>query len=386
MTYTIADQYIEKLTKKAKAIQRKCASLGLPFTFEVKEATAIAYTDEESHQTTYYAAHVVEIEGVAKIEGWTFVAKIEHTPTGNVIKCAPDMECPKEYWDAKPHCDHCHTARDRYETFVIVDGKGNYKQVGRSCLRIYTDGLDAEACAQFAELAHTVQEESECFRVGGQVLYSLRHIVASAYELITKEGYYKDQLDWKIDRMLNWREGSAGISCQDALEAHKDVVEDIINNARILVPTNDYLHNVHVIFQQDFTEESRRIIIASYVNSYIKQIMQRKEMADRKPSNFVGEIGERITITIPVVKGNAFRVLYTKSFSATYYQESVTYVVEMVDADGNVFIWNASVNPLEAIKEAVDAGAKAITLKATVKEHSEFKGVKQTKVTRCALA
>ena len=50
---------------------------------------------------------------------------------------------------------------------------------------------------------------------------------------------------------------------------------------------------------------------------------------------------------------------------------------KLVDVDGNIFIWYAS-RPCSA------TGGE--TIKATVKDHGERNGVKQTIVTRCSIA
>ena len=58
-------------------------------------------------------------------------------------------------------------------------------------------------------------------------------------------------------------------------------------------------------------------------------------------------------------------------------QWGVTYLYKLVDVDGNIFIWYAS-RPCSA------TGGE--TIKATVKDHGERNGVKQTIVTRCSVA
>src|SRR6188474_1381037 len=69
-----------------------------------------------------------------RANGWTFVAKIEHTVAGNLISCAPGETLDESYRTAKAHCDHCNTQRGRTETFVIRSPEGELKQIGRNCL------------------------------------------------------------------------------------------------------------------------------------------------------------------------------------------------------------------------------------------------------------
>ena len=51
-----------------------------------------------------------------------------------------------------------------------------------------------------------------------------------------------------------------------------------------------------------------------------------------------------------------------------------TYLYKIIDTAGNVLIWYAS--------RCIDAAKK---IKATIKDHSERDGVKQTIVTRCSV-
>lgn len=77
----------------------------------------------------------------------------------------------------------------------------------------------------------------------------------------------------------------------------------------------------------------------------------------------VGEEKERIETTLTVNR------VFPKETNF-----GVTYIYHMNDPNGNYFVWFASTAALE-VGETYD-------VKATVKQHSEFNGVKQTVVTR----
>ena len=84
-------------------------------------------------------------------------------------------------------------------------------------------------------------------------------------------------------------------------------------------------------------------------------------------SVFVGDVGQRITL-------KAATVALLSSWDGYY---GTTWLYKFVDESGNVYIWYAS-RPCTA-----EDGA---TIKATVKDHNERDGVKQTIVTRCCIA
>jgi hypothetical protein len=90
-------------------------------------------------------------------------------------------------------------------------------------------------------------------------------------------------------------------------------------------------------------------------------------------STHVGAIGERREFTATV--------RFTKFFENTdgrYYSAGWTLTM-MDDNAGNVLVWKGS-----GFGDDITRGSK-ITFKATVKDHSEYKGVKQTIVTRAKL-
>ena len=87
--------------------------------------------------------------------------------------------------------------------------------------------------------------------------------------------------------------------------------------------------------------------------------------AERHTSQYVGEIGERLTIDVAEMS------LLT-SWEGDW---GWTYLYKIVDVQGNVMIWYAS--------RCIDDAKK---IKATVKNHSERDGVRQTIITRCSVA
>jgi len=99
----------------------------------------------------------------------------------------------------------------------------------------------------------------------------------------------------------------------------------------------------------------------------LKWDAKRDETAARKAlSQYVGTPGDKIELDVEV-KG-------VWSFQSKFSYYGRTYINKMVDADGNVIVWKTSSTSLEE-------GAK-IRIKATVKEHSEYRGEKQTVVLR----
>ena len=105
--------------------------------------------------------------------------------------------------------------------------------------------------------------------------------------------------------------------------------------------------------------ENDHILPESQVRAYIESLMY-------EPSNseYVGEIGERIEEVLTVTKAFTFD---------GYYGTSTMHIME--NADGNVFVWTTA-------SKSFPEG-KVMTLRGTIKDHREYKGTKQTILTRC---
>lgn len=89
----------------------------------------------------------------------------------------------------------------------------------------------------------------------------------------------------------------------------------------------------------------------------------------REPSysEYVGEIGQKITVQVKVMKNRAFCSRFGESHIHTF-----------EDENKNVYVWSTAAKSL-------DEGS-TLTLTGTIKDHSEYNGVKQTVLTRCKVA
>lgn len=99
-------------------------------------------------------------------------------------------------------------------------------------------------------------------------------------------------------------------------------------------------------------------------------------------SEYVGEVGKRMKNIKLTFKGSR-----TWETHFTYYGET-QYLHKFEDENGNALVWKTS-NPLDKIvddKYVRINEDEEITVAATVKEHSEYDGIKQTVLTRVKIA
>ena len=159
MIYEIYEGNMERLEKKLTRIANKCKKYGCDFKYEQVGETFREIKDDKGNIITARFVQI-DVEGKALINDWEFIASVEHTEEGNIIKRANNaVEVPERYYNSKPVCEHCNSRRARKDTYIVRNVKsGEFKQVGKSCLKDFTNGMSAEGIAHYMSLFDAVIE------------------------------------------------------------------------------------------------------------------------------------------------------------------------------------------------------------------------------------
>ena len=106
--------------------------------------------------------------------------------------------------------------------------------------------------------------------------------------------------------------------------------------------------------------------MASAIVAYNRELAKRQEREQAAVSEHIGEVKQRITTEVTVLDTKWIETQYGGSM-----------LVKMVTPEGNRLAWFASNPP-----DCVEIGAQ-LNLTGTVKDHKEFRGAKETNLTRC---
>ena len=412
MNYSIPECNMENLEKKLKRIQNKCVKYGCEFKYErigehFEEKTIYDYDDviaEVNGQRVYRSwTEIVkfidiDVEGVAAINGWRFAASLEYTEKGNIISGISDLEIPKRFYDCAPWCEHCKTARDRKYSYVVYnEGTGEFKQVGKACLRDFTHGLSAEIAAMSESFLKECEEASEWKSLGGftRNYYEVAEYAKYVAETIRIFGYRKNdgigestasqaknflrcELGARVPEWVRAEYTGAvakGFNSKnkESAELAKTVLEWIVNNEK----DNNYFHNLKVACSLEFCSPSDLGLIASAFPAYNRELeyeaerreREEKAAAEKASSSWLGNVGERIS----------FKIADFRSITSWETQWGTVSVFKLIDEDGHVCTWKTG-NWFSA-EECIGK-----TVKATIKELKEYCGVKQTEITRARIA
>lgn len=159
----------------------------------------------------------------------------------------------------------------------------------------------------------------------------------------------------------------------------RNIRNELINFFKNEDSSDWYFLRIKSALQNDYiTKED--IGIVSYAYQFYASYLERKAKRDalkaekekvleveRQTSNYIGNVGDRITIKNAAVN-------YVKRIESQF---GTCYLYKIVDELKNIYIWFSSNGNCE------DSDSSYVT--GTIKAHKEFDGVKQTVLTRCKI-
>lgn len=381
--YIIPNYKMPELQKQIQRIRNK----GAHVTFDIIN-NSIAVPAESLGDDVTIECSEVEVEGRYHINGWSFVGTIEHASPSNIIRLADFSfaeRIPERYRHAGRDCEHCHIRRDRNDTYLVYnEDSDEFKQVGRTCLKGYTNGLDAEACANLASVMHEIErlnnqvenDELDAAYIrqnhAAYIGYPMEKARKQAYRYVQSNGYIPGRTGQDFAIALSDNHG-----LPQASDAEIQAVTDWLENSE----SNDYLRNALAAWTKGQYKSRDAGLITSAVSSYFKwqereaaRIAREAEIQAANASrenSFAGDVGDEVTFTI-----REFRVIYWRTggprFNAGEYP-----VYRILGTDNRVYIWGSSSGT------EINVGD---TLKGKVKKQiTRPDGELQTEVTRCKI-
>ena len=362
MRFYMPEFNLPKLEKLVNRLKRK-TNIQFQVFDNTRRQTSVTIDGERYP----YTEIEVELDLNYRVGDYQLVAQLEHTPNGNVIrKINPNAQVPAMYRNTNCYCDHCHTNRDRRNTFLLVDANGDYKQVGKSCLNDFT-GYNSESVAEAATSLYRIYDyaQNQNFEEDPEFMQYLREthsqysdtkeLANRFYQLLRVKGYdkynpFEDLDDYHYDPRYDQQ------------------VDELLNvvNTDWYNDNNDYCHNAKLVTEMQYVTPRHWKILMSYLNSAM-DYLQRQQQNNSDSNIYLGNVGDKIEFTIQSVK-----VLFS---GYSEYGESYTY--KFITENGNVVLWTTGKNISDDY-----VGCK---VKGTIKALKEYKGEKQTVITRAKI-
>lgn len=377
-------EYAETVAKIAK-VNERAAKKGFTGRFDVEgvEKVRIERVSGFEVKHPYYE---VTITGEAPCyEGWTLLAALDFDPNAGLItRNAPGTEGINVDRAAirENACDHCGTERYRRHSFVVVNVEtGEQKQVGSTCLADFL-GLDGSPVFMSVEDIEGDMDGWGFGFGGGPSQVDTLDLLAIAWAAIKTYGYVRsgsfDGVSTKqtVSDFL-WGRGKAAEQIREEIGANVEGSMEAAAKTRAFILSDDfagdsdYVINLKAIIGAEYVSPNNIGFAVSAPQALARHeertLIRQREQAEVAESNFVGTVKERLTLDV---------TLKTVRYIEGYYGTTTLYV--LVDEQGNQFKWFASNDVLGDIANV----GKAFNITGTVKGHEEFRGVKETVLTR----
>ena len=377
MLYNIPEDNFEALEKKINTLRKKCDKYGCELTFKVVgEEYGTVHNEDLGYRTIRYI--VVDVDGIARIDGWRLVAILDHNPDVNVITTLDGWKAPEELRTAAPKCEHCGRKHSRIRTCIVENLETHeIKQVGTSCLMLYTGGISAAIVTYFMSYLKDVEEATKVnFTKSGTRYFSTWDYMIAVKLCINRSGF-KGTADGdeatsvqaydEMRRLDNPAELNKIKHTEEYAEANA-AVEDLVKffETEEISAGDTYASTLKSIFSSRYIQTRHFGYAASAFQYYNRALARKKEEEDRKnnPASYIGNVGDRLNRN--VISGRC-----VASWDSMY---GTTFLYQFMDAAGNIFMWRTD--------KFIEAD-KVKSIVGTIKEHSEYRGIKQNVLTRC---
>lgn len=224
-----------------------------------------------------------------------------------------------------------------------------------------------------------------CWECGGTGVNPARPQIVKKY---TPE--YEAKLEAKREARRKKQEQELRAKAE---QLNAEFLAEYFPNGKMYIVANSYDCNVDELkaagakfscYQWYFTEAQEKFLTVevtpaevTYVNKFgirefsnrMDDVVYAKVEALKPVSQYVGSVGEKLTV----------KATYTHRayFDSKY---GTTYIHNFTTDDGSLLVWKTSVGNIGF------ADGERVEITATVKEHSEYNGKKQTALIRCKIA
>ena len=396
-TYLIPPFKVESLKEKIIKLNKRAVKLGcLPVVLAIEPLTKIKKTIYDPWSEHHYIkveelVHPVTVVGggVVKLSGWKMLARLDHERVGDehftYSHTVPGEECPEHYRGAPSVCDHCGHDRIRNSTFILRHDDERLIQVGSTCLKDFL-GHDPESIVQYSaalrELSNFLDsdEDSQGRTKNG---YELLNFLSMTAAVIREFGWISKTAAEKsikltiptsntVEDHLSSAKRNPKLKWAERQDEDWGTAQAAIDYALNLKPGSDYEHNIHTLARSGEVPYRQVGFAASMIRAYQRELEQKQAENDRH-SSFFGSPGERI-------RQHPVAVAYVRGWDSDY---GFTTLYAMKDDEGHLFIWKTTAD-VSLGKSIIVAGHPAF-LTGRIKDHTEYRGERQTIMTRCKL-
>ena len=378
MKFTIIQDLLPKFESKMDSLIRKFSKYGHGSYIYNK---GIPYICEDKDSPKYGVKLIdIDVTTEYKLGDYKFIASLEwiEDANENLIKKASENIFVPSLYKTRRECDHCKTKRKRKSTVLLYSEKENkYIQVGKSCVKDYI-GIDIGNYASYLSFFDNLEEymlECEKDTTSYKKDYEVDEVLKLTLEDVKRYGYISkqkaidndvDSTAYKVFMMItdgkDYYTGDKPYIKYDNLSIGDNQIKEV-KEFFLALPednSNDYINNIKTILQSKWVNVNNIALVVSSIGTKIR-IENENEEKKESTSQYVGKVGDKITFKSKV------ECLYSTMSSYGMFRIYKMY------QDENEVIWKTT--------KYLDTDIE-YEFTATIKGHEEYKGIKQTEITR----
>ena len=300
--FLIPEQNFPEFEKAIARLSKKCLKL----TGEEISLVVFGYEMVEVKPKKVVKCFNVLLNTPQLVTGdWRFVGVIDHTldeNIGNLVRSLTSDPVPEQY--RKGHvCDHCSVNRFRKQTFLLRETtSGEYRQVGSTCLKDFTQIDSVTATAKAAELlsdARSIAQSSTRYsKVDGQGVDLLTYMAAvvESTKITGRFVTVKEARNPHHSFIKNTAALAREITRQDdhiemsSYEKANEILtwgRELVNDKKAM--QSDYLYNLSVIARNHTIPWEATNMAASMYNAF-------SQSENPVISQYIGEVNQIVTV------------------------------------------------------------------------------------------
>lgn len=393
-TYTIPTQNLPAFEKRVAKLQKAADKVGAALLVRYGAESTVE-KDQGFGRKLVYTVREVEVVGeTPRLNGWTFVATLQHTPEGVILRTVPGQALGA-FYTARNNaatlalCDYCGVKRNRKDTYVVRNGEANDERiVGSNCLADFLGHKDPHAVAKYAEALGAFEEGAwgSGGEVRGEPAVDIETFLAWANAQVRETGFYVSRARseesglpatgprawWNMEDAATKPEWKGPRPNAGDLAFARETlawVEGVEPSA-----DDEYLHNLTVACASGYVTRRTCTLVASALAAYNRVLRSSVALATQsapaEPAGvWYGAIGEKVEVQVKVAEVRTIQSAFGEKLLAV-----------LEDAQGRVF---------KTFTQSRTLGLTVgewVALKATVKAHEVYRGRRETVLLRPRIA
>lgn len=395
-TFWLHEMRLPELKKVFEGVNKRAKRNNLPLN---------EYKIIETEQRTgklgriFNMLKIEAVTPVVRFGGWKFLAELDYTenpekPFIRSLSFDEDSAPFAHLYNQECVCEHCETKRKRNKVFYLEHKSGEKKLVGSSCVKVFLKNATAkyflenwDDVTEFIRDTETQKDDDECWdHFQKSYSYNLDTVLLLGFEIIKQDGGYvsprvcASTATGHIAMDIIFNPAKAKnihpryiLDREILAKRYGAQLEELKTFVANLEERSTYDHNIKLIFENE-TVSPRNITFAISAIAYLLGVKNQEAKKEEEKKNFnpihFGEIGKKVT-------GMEGEITRMQNYQHGYGWGTIVHV----KTAESLFVWFSS----KPLPDSLDLGVK-VALSGTIKKHDEFRGVKQTVITRAKLS